>query len=360
MDVRQQSLQNWVLETLSSQYQPQGSLEVVSGDASFRRYFRQNVLSDGNASSLIAVDAPPEHEDNPSFVKIAKAWFEQGINVPEVLAVDFDHGFMLLSDLGDQLLLPLLNDDTADELYGLAMEALIPIQNSKCDLPPYDEALLDREMALFRDWLLVRHLGMELTQHDESILTETFDMLRESALGQVQVPVHRDYHSRNLMMVNEGASQSSAKKLGIIDFQDAVHGPITYDLVSLLKDCYMAWPKDKVVTWAQQYFAKARAAGLVAVSQEQFMLWFDWMGMQRHLKASGIFARLNHRDGKDGYMEDIPRTLNYIRDVSAQYQALQPFNSWFEARLAPVLEANDMAMPEPLTSESEAQEESQL
>ena len=342
MDVRQESLQKWVLSTLpSSQYVPQGSLEVVSGDASFRRYFRQHVLLDGKPVSFIAVDAPPDKENSQSFVDIANAWVAQDINVPKVIKADLEQGFMLLSDMGDQLLLPLLNEQSNDELYGLAISSLIPIQQSRFDLPPYDEALLNREMALFRDWLLVEHLGMELSQHDESVLSETFELLRESALGQVQVPVHRDYHSRNLMLEADG-------QLGIIDFQDAVHGPITYDLVSLLKDCYMAWPKDKVHAWVQTYYQQAREAKLVAVSLEQFMLWFDWMGMQRHLKAAGIFARLNHRDGKPGYMEDIPRTLNYIRDVTGQYQALQPFNNWFEMSLIPALEAKGMDMPEPL------------
>jgi len=335
MDVRQQLLQNWVEKTLISQNlaAPLGSLSVVSGDASFRRYFRQSV----DGGSYIAVDAPPEKEDSHSFVNIAKAWFAQGIAVPQVLEADFELGFMLLSDMGDQLLLPLLNEDSADVLYSQAMTSLIgiaqsPNQIAEAPLPNYDQTLLDREMALFRDWFLIKHLKLELNSQDERILRQTFELLRESAQGQIQVPVHRDYHSRNIMMLED-------KSLGIIDFQDAVLGPITYDLVSLLRDCYVAWPVAKVEAWVTEYFALAKQAGLIgAISPMQFMLWFDWMGLQRHIKVAGIFSRLSIRDGKSAYLDDIPMTLNYILQVSAQYEGLSEFHTWLQQRVLPLLD----------------------
>jgi aminoglycoside/choline kinase family phosphotransferase len=335
MDVRQQLLQTWVHQSLKDMNlsQPQGSLTTVSGDASFRRYFRQAV-TDG---SYIAVDAPPDKEDNPIFVHIAQAWYEQGIAVPKVIHADFEQGFMLLSDMGDQLLLPLLNENSADDLYGQAMDALITIASSDHKLPPYDEALLDREMALFRDWFLLEHLQFDLTNNDERILRDTFELLRESALGQIQVPVHRDYHSRNLMVLENGS-------LGIIDFQDAVQGAITYDLVSLLRDCYISWPLEKVHDWVREYFKKAKQAGIIgAISEQQFILWFDWMGLQRHIKVAGIFARLAIRDGKQDYLKDIPLTLSYILSVSGEYEALTEFHQWFKNRLLPQV---NMALPQ--------------
>jgi aminoglycoside/choline kinase family phosphotransferase len=333
MDDRQHSLQNWVVETLNDMNleTPQGSLVTVSGDASFRRYFRQPTQT----GSYIAVDAPPDKENSHPFVEIAQAWHDEGVNVPKVIRADFDQGFMLLSDLGDQLIYPLLEQGQAPEIYSKAFDSLIQIQQTHKDLPPYDAALLDREMALFTDWYLGEHLKFELSHSDAQLIKETFELLRETALGQIQVSVHRDYHSRNIMQLADGS-------LGIIDFQDAVHGPITYDLASLLRDAYIAWPLEQVEEWAMEYFAKARKAGLIgAISDEQLMLWFDWMGLQRHIKVVGIFARLNYRDGKSGYMADIPRTLQYIRDVAAKYDALQGFHNWLEHKLVPAIEAHE-------------------
>ena len=332
MDVRQQLLQTWVQQALTDLNLPTalGSLTTVSGDASFRRYFRQAV-KDG---SFIAVDAPPDKENNPIFVEIAQAWFEQGIAVPRVIKADFEQGFMLLADMGDQLLLPLLTEDSADDLYDQAMDSLIHIANSQHVLPSYDQELLDCELALFRDWFLLEHLNFELTNNDERILKDTFELLRESALGQIQVPVHRDYHSRNIMVLKNNS-------LGIIDFQDAVQGAITYDLVSLLRDCYISWPQEKVHGWVKSYFAKAKKAQIIgAISEQQFILWFDWMGLQRHIKVAGIFARLAIRDGKQDYLNDIPLTLSYIVDVSAQYDALSEFHMWLQTRLLPKINMN--------------------
>jgi len=328
MDDRQELLQKWVFDALDTNLETaQGSLEVVSGDASFRRYFRQHTTT----GQYIAVDAPPEKENSEPFITIGQAWFKQGIAVPKIITADLKQGFMLLSDMGDQLLFPVLNEASAEGLYHQAMDALIEIQQTQLDLPLYDAELLDREMALFTDWYLGEHLEFELSPQEQNMLTSTFETLRESALGQIQVPVHRDYHSRNIMVLEDDS-------LGIIDFQDAVLGPVTYDLVSLLRDCYVAWPLEHVQQWARDYFEKARAAGIVgAISDEQLMLWFDWMGIQRHLKAVGIFARLNHRDGKSGYMNDIPRTLNYIVEVSSQYASLDEFHQWLTRRLMPSL-----------------------
>jgi aminoglycoside/choline kinase family phosphotransferase len=332
MDVRQKLLQNWVIQTLSdlSLAEPQGSLLTVSGDASFRRYFRQPVLQ----GSYIAVDAPPDKENSAPFVNIAKEWFAEGVNVPQIIHADLDNGFMLLSDMGDQMLYPLLEDGLEDTYYPKALDSLVDIQQTQYALPLYSAELLDREMALFTDWYLAEHLKFPLSRNDKLMLEETFELLRESALGQPQVPVHRDYHSRNVMVLEDDS-------LGIIDFQDGVLGPITYDLASLLRDAYIAWPKDRVDEWANLYFNKAREAGLIgALSEDQLMLWFDWMGLQRHIKVVGIFARLNIRDGKPGYMADIPRTFKYIREVSANYDALIPFNTWIEQSLVPFLEDN--------------------
>ena len=250
-----------------------------------------------------------------------------------------------MSDLGNVLLAEQLSKENMQKYYSQAIVELEKInfarQAAMTSLPMYDEKFIATELMIFQQWLLEEHLDIKLSAEETNKLLACFDYLSAAIIEQPKVFMHRDYHSRNIMLLEN-------ELLGIIDFQDAVHGPITYDLVSLLKDCYMAWPKDKVHAWVQTYYQQAREAKLVAVSLEQFMLWFDWMGMQRHLKAAGIFARLNHRDGKPGYMEDIPRTLNYIRDVTGQYQALQPFNNWFEMSLIPALEAKGMDMPEPL------------
>jgi aminoglycoside/choline kinase family phosphotransferase len=308
---RLEQLNHWLSRGLGL---PRYDIAPASSDASFRRYFR--VRFDGE--SRIVMDAPPDKEDSRPFVRIARALYDIGLNVPQILAEDLAQGFLLLSDLGSEQYLAALNEGSVDRLYGDAMGALLTLQAcgpQQDELPPYDEALLLREMELFREWYLGRHLGLVLSPGEQRLLDETFHHLAQSALAQPSVAVHRDYHSRNLMV--------AAHNPGILDFQDAVHGPLTYDLVSLLRDCYIAWPRARVEAWALGYQELAIDSGVLRLrDEERFLRWFDWMGVQRHLKASGIFARLNHRDGKPGYLNDIPRTLGYVREVAGRYPEL--------------------------------------
>ncbi|RUQ33218.1 MAG: aminoglycoside phosphotransferase [Candidatus Competibacteraceae bacterium] len=288
----------------------------ASSDASFRRYFR--VWYDDQ--TRIVMDAPPDKEDCRPFVAIAQALRGLGLNAPTVLDGDFDQGLLLLTDLGSRQYLAELNDHSVPGLYGDALEALARLQTSgdpdSALLPAYDAALLHREMDLFRDWFLGRLLALELSAAEQHTLDQTFAALSANALEQPQVWVHRDYHSRNLMVTDPDNP-------GVLDFQDAVVGAVTYDLVSLLRDCYIAWPRPQVETWALDHRARLRALGMIGLDDaDQFLRWFDLMGVQRHLKAVGIFARLNLRDGKPGYLGDIPRTLGYVLAVAERYPEL--------------------------------------
>jgi hypothetical protein len=268
------------------------------------------------------MDAPPDKEDCRPFVDVAARLETAGLHVPHIHAADLAQGFLLLEDLGSVSYLQALDETTADRLYGDAIDALVRLQQAGVEgLPPYDEALLRRELQLFPEWLLERHLGLALSEDERRVLDRTFDLLVENALEQPVVCVHRDYHSRNLMVVSE-------RNPGIIDFQDAVAGPITYDLVSLLRDCYIRWPADRVARWLRDF--QERVGGL---DLEQLRRWFDRMGVQRQLKAAGIFARLNHRDGKPGYLADIPRTLGYIVEVAERDRAVRPLAGLLEARV---------------------------
>jgi aminoglycoside/choline kinase family phosphotransferase len=296
---------------------PVTDLAPASSDASFRRYFR---VSHGD-NSYILMDAPTEQEDCRPFINVSQLFLQLGLHVPEVLASDLQQGFLLLSDLGSRCYLEELDDTSVDRLYGDAMGALLALQSCvtpDCGLPDYDRDLLLAEMGLFRDWLLGKHLGIELDDVQSATLEDCFNRLADSALEQPQVCVHRDYHSRNLMICDN-------HNPGILDFQDAVIGPVTYDLVSLLRDCYISWPRDRVEGWVAGYYELALQSGIFRKEQgneADFLRWFDWMGVQRHLKAAGIFARLNHRDGKPGYLADIPRTLAYVTEVCARYPEL--------------------------------------
>ena len=304
-------------------------LEPASADASFRRYLRVRV----SGRSWIVMDAPPGREDVRPYVRIARLLRPVGLNVPEILAEDAERGFLILTDLGETLYLDALTPERADRLYGDALGALATLQAcvDPGALPPYDRALLLAELALFHDWFLRRHLGLVLSPAEEALLEAVSGTLVASALAQPVVAVHRDYHSRNLLVTGRNNP-------GIVDFQDAVAGPVTYDLVSLLRDCYIAWPRERVEAWALGYHDLACQSGILhEEDEERFLAWFDLMGVQRHLKAIGIFARLWHRDGKRGYLADIPRTLGYVREVSGRHRALEAFGRWLAERVAPRL-----------------------
>jgi len=313
LDNRLETLKDWVGQVLALR---EYEVRPASADASFRRYFRVS----GNGATYIVMDAPPDKEDMRPFIEIARRLHHLGLNVPEVLEQDLAHGYLLLTDLGQQMYLPQLNESTVERLYGDALGALVVLQagifTDPGFLPEYDEALLRREMELFREWYLGRHLGLKLSRAQTATLDEVFTTLVRSALAQPRVWVHRDYHSRNLMV-------TPGNNPGILDFQDAVRGPATYDLVSLLRDCYIAWPLERIEEWALGYQTLALQSGLpVCEDEAQFLREFDFMGVQRHLKATGIFARLNQRDGKPAYLDDIPRTLGYVVGVSGRHPAL--------------------------------------
>ncbi len=319
-DERKELLKIWLNNELgSSDY----SLEPASSDASFRRYFRVS----HNDRTLIVMDAPPEQEDSSKFIKTAKLFAAFGVNVPLILAENLQQGFLLLSDLGVRQFMDELTSDTVDKMYGDAMGALITIQGSgtDVDLPQYDLALLMRELEIFREWYLQKHIAYPLDETINKKIEDAFKFLAANALEQPQVIVHRDFHSRNLMI-------SQDQNPAIIDFQDAVIGPVTYDLVSLLRDCYVEWPKNKIQDWMLEHYENCKQSGVLKdVDKNTFQRWFDLMGVQRHLKAAGIFARLNQRDGKPGYLKDIPRTLAYVIDVSARYSELEIIRTILES-----------------------------
>jgi aminoglycoside/choline kinase family phosphotransferase len=294
------------------------ALAPASADASFRRYFRVTFPCTSQPS-VIVMDAPPEKEDSRPFIRVATLMQAAGLHVPAILAQSLEQGFLLLSDLGTRTYLSELNDTSADALFRDALDALVRWQlaTTSSALPPYDAALLRRELDLFPEWYLSRHLGVSLDAADREMLEGVFAALISSATAQPQVFVHRDYMPRNLMVTEPNP--------GVLDFQDAVIGPITYDVVSLFRDAFISWPEERVLDWTIRYWEKARAAGL-PVAADYAELWrdFEWMGMQRHLKVLGIFARINYRDGKPGYLEDTPRFVRYVRDVASRYAAFAP------------------------------------
>ena len=306
-DPRLAQLHKWIREIFGD---VPYTLEPASEDASFRRYFR--LLS--AQGQYIAVDSPPEKESNEAFAKVTHLLEAEGLPVPHIHYSFLDSGYFLLDDLGNTLLLDILDAENADSLYDNALEALTVIQQIPADsLPKYSQELLLQEMELFQQWFLVQLLGVKLSDSSLQILSGAFAHLKNNALDQPQVFVHRDYHSRNLMKIDTGWP-------GIIDYQDAVCGPLTYDAVSLLRDCYIQWPPDRVQAWALDYRDRLMKKNIVSrISDETFLKWFDLMGIQRHLKAIGIFARLNLRDKKPGYLKDIPRTLRYIKSVAPKY-----------------------------------------
>ncbi len=302
----------------------------IVNDASFRRYFRIEVAE----TTYIVADVPAHHGENcQPFIDVATRLGRAQLNAPNVIAIEQEQGFLILTDLGNHLYLKALQDKTqADSLYSDAIQALIVMQSQidPIGLPHYDHQLLLNEMHLFTHWLLERHLNVPVHPAAQEDLDRCFNLLIESALSQPQVFVHRDYHSRNLMV-------TPTQNPGILDFQDAVKGAITYDLVSLLRDCYINWQPEQIATWLHQYYQQAMATGLLKdVTEAQLTRWFDWMGIQRHLKASGIFARLYRRDNKDGYLKDIPRTLNYIVEVTEKYPELDTLHQVVSKHVIPV------------------------
>jgi len=320
-DVRFDALCAWLERTLPV---PMRAIAPASADASFRRYFRVTLERDftltGGAAvrTLIAMDAPPPHEDCRPYVAVAQLLTGAGVHAPSVLAQELAEGFLLLSDLGTRTYLDSLRADTAPALYADATRALIRWQQASADdvLPPYDEAMLRRELDLFADWYVARHLGVALSAAQRDSLERAYARILANNLAQARVYVHRDYHSRNLMV--------SEPNPGVLDFQDAVFGPVTYDLVSLLRDAYIAWSEEQQIDWAIRYWEAARAVHLpVPADFGEFWRDFEWMGVQRQLKVLGIFARLYHRDGKDGYLADMPRVTGYLRGACARYNDLR-------------------------------------
>ncbi len=325
-DPRLRELAHWVSVDLGFGDSP---IVPASADASFRRYFR---VSRG-AETCIVMDAPPEREALGPYLHVAALLSAIGLNVPRVLARDLERGFVMLTDLGSRQYLPELVDEArADLLYGDALRALLRMQTAGAaqaaqSLPRYDRALLLREMELFPEWFLDRHLGIAVDRPLRAMLDRLFAALADSAAEQPFTFVHRDYHSRNLMVTDEDNP-------GILDFQDAVHGPLTYDLVSLLRDCYVAWPRERVRAWALGYRDRARAGGVALPDTDAgFMRWFDLMGLQRHIKVLGIFCRLYYRDGKEQYLADLPLVLRYAREVAAAYPETAEFAQFIAARI---------------------------
>jgi aminoglycoside/choline kinase family phosphotransferase len=330
------TLTHWVIQKLESN---DISLHLLTGDASFRQYFRVNFLGDQSATaaphrSLIVMDAPPPHEDCRPFLAVSEMLERHGVRVPHVIASDVTLGFILLEDFGDTVLSQVLTAENVDAIYAQAMNQLIELQQTPplelYPLPAYGEMKLVEEMSLFDEWFLRKFLMLKPSPQEQALLVSTYDFLANQALHQPQVVVHRDYHCRNLMVLDQ------TQELGIIDFQDAVIGPVTYDIVSLLRDAYVQWPAEKVQEWLKIYWERQSVNGqLGSTSLVELQQWFDWMGAQRHLKVLGIFARLNFRDGKDGYLNDLPLVLFYLLTETKGYNELSAFHLWLCERVLP-------------------------
>ena len=329
-DARIDRLQHWLREELRW---PLARIAPASADASFRRYFR---VWRADGCSRVVMDAPPEKEDVGPYLKVSALLERCGVHVPRVEASDTAEGFVLLEDLGTIAYLSHLQGGAdPDALYGDAFKALRAMQlggrDAARELPPYDRAALAREMALLPEWFCARHLELEMGASDRALLGATSEFLIGAALAQPVTFVHRDYHSRNLMVTEHDNP-------GVIDFQDALAGPCGYDLVSLLKDCYIDWPRRRVEGWVRDYRNRLMAeGGDGGAGFDEYLRWFDLIGLQRHIKVLGIFARLWYRDGKSGYLNDLPRTLNYVIDVAHRYPELRNFADWVDHRLQPGL-----------------------
>ena len=334
INTRKDSLVAWLQFQLPN-FHEKIKLSLISGDASFRKYYRVRV----KGVNYIAVDAPPEHEDSDRFTRIANLFRDASVITPNVFLKDIKQGFMLLEDFGDLTFLKELcilkknnNYGEINHLYEAAIDSLIDIQfkvNGE-KLCLYDRTLLYNEMSLFKSWFCELFLKIEIDEKSNNVISQAFTFLEEASVAQKQVPIHRDYHSRNLMIL-ESQDSMLRKKPGIIDFQDALVGPYTYDLVSLLRDAYIGWDTENIYRWADYYLEKSKKTGLIReVSRDQFIRQFDLMGLQRQLKVMGIFARLAIRDNKAGYLADIPLVMNYFLEVGQKYDELRPFIRWFQ------------------------------
>jgi N-acetylmuramate 1-kinase len=340
-DERLALIHQWVSEGL--RLAPE-TIEPASSDASFRRYFRVTCGPGTGARTYIVMDAPPGKEDVRPYVKVSRLLEGVGVHVPHIHEMDAERGLLLLEDLGSTQYLTRLNaGDDADALYGDALNALADIQvkggEAAAELAPYDREALMREMALMPEWFVSKHLQLSLSAAEQSDIANSFEFLVTEALAQPKVFVHRDYHSRNLMITRE-------RNPGVIDFQDALAGPVGYDLVSLLKDCYIAWPRERVERWVSGYRAQLlKRGGPVGKDDREFLRWFDLIGVQRHIKVLGIFARLWYRDGKAGYLPDLPLTLEYVRDTARRYPELAALSQIVEKHFVPGLgQANERAL----------------
>ncbi len=311
--------------------------EAIRGDAGFRRYFRVNTQKE----NLLAVYAPPTTENNQGFVDIDRYLIQHGVSVPKIFEYERECGFMLIEDFGEALLYSDLNENNAASRYEKAIEALLKIQVLPVDeniFPEYSREVLLKEMSLFQDWFVAQNLNYTLSQAEHALINSSFEFILQSNLSQPKVIVHRDYHSRNLV-------QRDGDLPGIIDFQDAVIGPLTYDVVSLFRDCYVEWPQEKVEAWALDYFEAAKRLGLVDanVDAARFLQWFDLMGLQRHIKVLGIFSRLCIRDGKHAYLKDLPLVNRYVLRVAEQYDELSAFVAWYKEALLPRFQQKEWA-----------------
>ncbi len=338
-----EDLTPWALDVLGTDNHPdQVTLHPVAGDASNRRYFRLSVYGE----HYIAAVAPPTTEKNVEFLAVRDVLEEAGVCVPRLYGADLERGYLLLGDLGDRLLLSELEADNVDSCYRLAfavLQRLCEVEPPDPDWPAYDETLLQEELGRFPEWFASALLGHEMTSSEMALWQRLSGRLVASALEQPRVLVHRDFHSRNLMPQADG-------QLGVIDFQDAVHGPLTYDLVSLLRDCYVRWPAQQVEAWALDYLAGLRAIGAAdGVEDGQFLRWFDLMGLQRHLKVLGTFARLYLRDGKRAYLDDLPLVIEYVLEILDRHGEEEPgfadFGNWFRDTLGPLVAGQEWSAP---------------
>lgn len=324
MHERGNALKEWVGNIIK---QKDFILTPLAGDASFRRYFR---LYD-NKSTFVVMDAPPNKEDLEPFIHIAQVFGQAQVNAPKILAINLEQGFLLLSDLGDKLLLNFLNSETCDLYYHQAIKTLLQIQ-LRCSmndpkLKQFDSAFMMKEMGLCPEWFFKAYLNLDLSTEESALVQQSMEWIAAEVAKQPLTFIHRDYHSRNLMLINENTELT----LGVIDFQDAMSGPFTYDLVSLLKDCYISWPRDKVLEWARFFYTENTLASTYSLAE--FIRDFDLCGLQRHLKVLGVFSRLYLRDQKSGYLKDLPVTLSYVLECTERYEELQNLFHFIKKRV---------------------------